>query len=142
MGSDETARSIAAVRAMFAADGASRALGIEIVTATVGDATVSMTVTQPMLNGHGTCHGGYLFFLADTAFSLACNSYGMTAVAAAAEVTFVAPVRLAEELLAHARVRTRFGRRGIVDVTVLRADGTVVAEFRGHSHTTSQPLPG
>jgi acyl-CoA thioesterase len=32
------------------------------------------------------------------------------------------------------------GRRGIFDVTVRRDDGTVIAEFRGHSHATSRPL--
>lgn len=142
MDSDETARCTAAVRAMYAADGASHALGIELVDVAVGAASVRMTVTEQMLNGHGTCHGGYLFLLADTAFSLVCNSYGMTTVAAAAQVTFVAPVRLGEHLLAHAVERTRYGRRGVFDVTVRRADSTVVAEFRGHSHATTQPLPG
>jgi acyl-CoA thioesterase len=99
-----------------------------------------MTVTAQMLNGHGSCHGGYVFLLADTAFSLACNSYGMITVAAGADITFVAPVREGDRLQAHARERTRFGRRGIFDVTVRRGGGVVVAEFRGHSHATAEPL--
>jgi len=38
--------------------------------------------------------------------------------------------------VAEASERTRFGRNGVYDVTVRRADGSVVAEFRGQSRTT------
>jgi acyl-CoA thioesterase len=139
-GGDEQGQAIKAVRGMFDADRASRGLGIEITGLSAGRATAVMTVTAQMLNGHGSCHGGYVFLLADTAFSLACNSYGVVTVAAGADITFVAPVREGDRLHAHARERTRFGRRGIFDVTVRRDDGGVVAEFRGHSHATTAEL--
>ena len=77
-----------------------------------------------------------MFLFADSAFACACNSYGPTTVAAAADITFIAPARLGDELVAEATERTRFGRSGIYDVTVFRDEGgerTVVAEFRGHS---------
>ena len=135
-----TGQALDGVRGMFAADRASRGLGIEITGLSPGQASAAMTVTGQMLNGHGSCHGGYVFLLADTAFSLACNSYGVVTVAAGADITFVAPVREGDRLQAHARERTRFGRRGIFDVTVRRDDGGVVAEFRGHSHATAEPL--
>ena len=61
-------------REMFAADTASRALGIEIAELAPGRATATMTVRESMVNGHGITHGGYVFALADTAFALACNS--------------------------------------------------------------------
>jgi acyl-coenzyme A thioesterase PaaI-like protein len=28
-----------------------------------------------MVNGHGICHGGFIFALADTNFAYACNSF-------------------------------------------------------------------
>ena len=74
--------------------------------------------------------------LADSAFACACNSHGPMTVAAAADITFIAPAHLDDELVAIATERTRFGRRGIYDVTVYRDDGderVVIAEFRGHS---------
>ena len=123
---------------MFAADAASRALGIELLTVGSGAATLRMRVTEAMVNGHDIAHGGYLFLFADSAFACACNSHGPVTVAAAADITFVAPARLGDELVAVATERTRFGRSGIYDVTVFRDDGgerTVVAEFRGHSRT-------
>ncbi|MBN9619164.1 MAG: hydroxyphenylacetyl-CoA thioesterase PaaI [Actinobacteria bacterium] len=121
---------------MMADDGASRALGIELVEAGEGRAVTRMTVRADMVNGHAIAHGGLIFTLADTAFACACNSYGPVTVAAGAEIVFVAPARLGDELVAEAVVRTRFGRSGVYDVTVRRGDD-VVAEFRGRSHRLS-----
>jgi acyl-CoA thioesterase len=120
------------VAAMLDADRASRALGIELVGSAVGRATARMRVTATMVNGHGLAHGAFVFAVADTAFACACNSHGPVTVAAGADITFVAPVREGDELVAEAVERVRFGRNGVYDVTVLR--GTeVVAEFRGRS---------
>jgi uncharacterized protein (TIGR00369 family) len=41
-----------------------------------------MTIRDDMVNGHGTCHGGVIFSLADTAFACACNSWGPLTAAA------------------------------------------------------------
>ena len=40
-----------------------------------------MTVADLMVNGHGICHGGFIFTLADQAFAFACNSYNQRTVA-------------------------------------------------------------
>lgn len=118
---------------MFAADVASRTLGIELVEAAAGAAVARMRVTGAMVNGHGIAHGGYLFLLADTAFALAGNSHGPVTVAAGGDIIFVRPAREGDLLLAHAVERLRYGRSGIYDVTVTRTDGAVIAEFRGRS---------
>ncbi|MGW4374939.1 hydroxyphenylacetyl-CoA thioesterase PaaI [Streptomyces albidoflavus] len=117
---------------MFAADAASRGLGMTLQAVGEGTARVGMTVTGAMVNGHGNAHGGFLFTLADTAFACACNSYGPQVVGAAADIVFVAPAREGDVLTAHAVERTRFGRSGVYDVRITR-DDQVVAEFRGHS---------
>jgi acyl-CoA thioesterase len=36
---------------------------------------MSMVVRKDHLNGHGICHGGAIFTLADSAFAFACNSH-------------------------------------------------------------------
>ncbi len=120
--------------AMFAADAASRGLGMELLRAGDGAAAVRMTVTPAMVNGHGIAHGGYLFLLADTAFACACNSHGPVTVAAGADIEFVAPAREGDILVATAEERARYGRSGVYDVTVARGD-EVIAEFRGRSRT-------
>ena len=127
---------VAFARRMWADDVASRALGMEAVVVETDHAVVRLTVRDDMVNGHGICHGGYVFALADSCFALACNSQGRRTVAAGADVSFTAPSRLGDVLLAEGRVRTAYGRSGITDVTVTReADGEVVAEFRGRSRT-------
>src|SRR4051812_30531790 len=117
---------------MMAADRASAALGIEVTDSGPGWARARMTVRPDMINGHDLAHGGLIFALADTAFACACNSWGPMAVAAAADITFLAPARAGDELQADAQVRTQRGRSGIYDVTVRRGD-EVIAEFRGRS---------
>ncbi len=118
---------------MFDADQASRRLGIEIDELSTGRAVARMRISGAMINGHGIVHGGYVFLLADSAFALACNSHGERAVARSAEIVFVRPAREGDELRAIALERSRAGRSGVYDVTVLRGDGDVVAEFRGQS---------
>ena len=125
--------------AMHARDAACQSLGIILHGAGAGWAKVRMPVTETMVNGHGTAHGGYLFLLADAAFAFACNTHGPVAVAHHAEVTFLRPAAAGEVLLAEARERVRYGLNGIYDVTVTREDGTVVAEFRGHSVMLTGP---
>lgn len=101
-----------------------------------------MTVRQDMVNGHGSCHGGFLATLADSAFAFACNTYGQVTVASGFDITFVAPARLGDVLVANAVERARFGRSGLYDVTVScrREDANVViAEFRGRSRSLHRP---
>jgi acyl-CoA thioesterase len=132
---DATALAQRCAEAMYAEDRASQALGITVHDVAPGRATARMRVTGTMVNGHGVAHGGYLFLLADTAFAFACNTYDAATVAQGAQVTFLRPGREGDELSAEAVERSRFGRGGIYDVTVRTADGTVIAEFRGQSHT-------
>src|SRR4051812_44249275 len=119
---------------MYAADVASQSLGIEVRDVAPGRATATMRVTDAMVNGHGICHGGYVFLLADTAFAFACNTRGAAVVAAGADVSFLAPVRAGEQLVAEATERVVRGRSGLYDVTV-RSGDAVVAEFRGRSRS-------
>ena len=128
-----------AVRRMWDDDAASRKLGMVLHEAVDGRARLTMRVSSEMVNGHGMCHGGYLFMLADSAFACACNSPGPVTVAAAADIVFVASAREGDELEALATERTRFGRSGVYDITVARpADGQVIAEFRGRSRTIAR----
>ena len=124
--------------AMWSDDKASQGLGMEVLEVGPGRALLAMTVTERMLNGHGSCHGGFIFSLADSAFAFACNSHGSPAVAQHCTVTYVAPGRLGMRLMAEAQERQRGERSGIYDVTVRDETGTIIAEFRGHSRT----LPG
>lgn len=126
--------------AMLGDDEASRRAGVQLRGVGPGWSTLTMTVTPEMLNGHGIAHGGFVFLLADTAFAVACNSYGRRTVAAGADITYLAPSVAGDELVAEAQERVRAGRNGLYDVSVRRADGTPVAELRGRSRTIEGTL--
>jgi len=123
--------------AMWKDDHMSQAFGMTIESVGSGVATISMLVRKDHLNGHGSCHGGAIFTLADSAFAFACNSHNKITVAQHCSVTFLAPGREGERLTATAREVTLAGRSGIYDVTVTRDDGVAIAEFRGLSRTVS-----
>ncbi|MGI8697146.1 MAG: hydroxyphenylacetyl-CoA thioesterase PaaI [Mycobacteriales bacterium] len=137
---DELARRCA--EAMYAADRASQALGITLDEVGAGRARGRMTVRADMCNGHGLCHGGFVFSLADSAFAFACNGYNQATVAAGCDIVFVRPVAAGDVLMAEACERVRVGRNGVYDVTVRREDGEVVAEFRGRSRTVAGSVLG
>jgi acyl-CoA thioesterase len=138
MSPDDIARHCA--ETMWAEDHASRGLGMELVSIGPGRAVIAMTVTKAMVNGHGTCHGGYIFTLADSAFAFACNSHGPRSVAQQCAVTYLAPGREGMRLVAEGVERQRGARSGITDVTVRDETGAVIAEFRGHSRVVPGSL--
>src|SRR5262249_10591901 len=128
---DQVAISRSRAEAMYARDLTCQSLGILLDDVGPGRASLRMRGTRDMTNGHGMAHGGYLFLLADAAFAYACNTYGPVTVAHSAQVTFLRPAEVHDELFADAVERARYGRNGVYDVTVSRAGGEVIAEFRG-----------
>ena len=123
-----------AAAALFARDRASQALGMRITAVSPGAARVVMRVRADMVNGHGLCHGGLVFALADSAFAFACNSHNDSTVAAAAAIDFLAAAREGDELTAEAHELWRTRRNGIYEIIVANQHGERVALFRGRSY--------
>jgi len=125
---------------LFGSDQASQMLGMTIDSIAPGSAQVSMRVRADMVNGHGICHGGLIFALADSAFAFACNSHGDNTVAAGAAIEFLAPGRIGDLLTASASERWRAGRSGIYEIEVRNDRGEAIALFRGRSHQVAGRL--
>jgi acyl-CoA thioesterase len=126
--------------AMWAEDATSRGLGIELIAVEPGSAVLLMVVGPEMVNWHNTCHGGFIYLLADTAFGYACNSRNQRMVAQHCSITYLNPAQRGDRLTAQAIERQRAKRSGIYDVAVTRADGTPIAEFRGHARAIDGTL--
>jgi acyl-CoA thioesterase len=120
---------------MWAEDRASQALGMELLEVGAGRARIRMRIRRDMTNGHGICHGGYMFLLADSTFAFACNSYNQRAVASSAEIHFLAPVHEGDVLTAEGVEQHLAGRSGVYDMRVTDQQGRLVALFRGKSAT-------
>jgi len=130
-----------AAAAMLATDRVGPMLGMRMVKIAPGTCTLAMTIRPDMGNGHGICHGGMIFTLADSAFAFACNSGGGSCVAATGSIDFLAPAHVGDELSAVATTVWRRGRTGIHEVEVTNQKGDVVALFRGRSQLVSQTRP-
>lgn len=123
-----------AVQAIYDSDRASQKLGMTVESVAPGEACVTMRIQPDMVNGHGICHGGLIFTLADSAFAFACNSHGHNALAAGAAIEFLAPGREGDVLTAVATERWRAGKSGIYEIEVRNQRGEAVALFRGRCH--------
>jgi acyl-CoA thioesterase len=121
--------------AMWANDRASRGLGMVVQAVGPGSATLTMTVRSDMLNGHDSCHGGFITTLADSAFAFACNAYNELTVASGFTVDIVAPAFEGDVLIAVASEVSKAGRTGVYDIEVHNQHGRRVALFRGRSYT-------
>lgn len=134
MHNDPQALAILAGKTMYERDQASQALGMTLDAIRPGYARMRMRVRDDMLNGHGTCHGGYIFMLADSAFAFACNSHNFNTVGAGCTIDYLAPGRAGDVLVAEAVEQALAGKTGVYDVVVTDADGRRIALFRGKSH--------
>ena len=122
---------------MWSKDNASKWLGAALENVGPGSAIMTLTIESKHVNGHGICHGGFIFALADSAFAFACNSYNRNAVAAHNSISFLSPGKLGEKLTAKAQEVHLSGRTGIYDVAVSACDGREIALFRGVSRTVA-----
>jgi acyl-CoA thioesterase len=134
MHSDAQALAELAGKTMYERDPASQALGMTLDAIRPGYARMRMRVRDDMLNGHGTCHGGYIFMLADSAFAFACNSHNFNTVGAGCTIDYLAPGRMGDVLVAEAVEQALAGKTGVYDVVVTDQDGRKLALFRGKSH--------
>ncbi len=123
--------------AMYSRDLASQKLGMKIQAVAPGKAVLTMTVTGDMIQGHGSCHGGYLFTLADSAFAFACNTYDRATVASGCTIDYMSGAKEDDQLTATAEERSRGGRTGVYDITLTNQDDRTVALFRGRSYEVS-----
>jgi len=124
-------------KTMYERDPASRALAMTLIEIRPGYARMSMPVRADMLNGHGTCHGGYIFMLADSAFAFACNSHNFNTVGAGCTIDYLAPGHEGDLLVAEAVEQALSGKTGVYDIVVSNQEGRKLALFRGKSHRVS-----
>ncbi|MGB5865143.1 MAG: hydroxyphenylacetyl-CoA thioesterase PaaI [Sulfitobacter sp.] len=133
-------RAAKAIAALWAEDHAAQWLGITVNSVREVYASLSLIVCEHHCNGHGICHGGITFALADTAFAYASNSRNQAAVAQHNTINFVAPAHVGDHLTATASEISLTGRSGIYDVQVTNQHGVTTAWMRGMSRSIKGQL--
>lgn len=136
---EDPARAI--VNSFLEKDYCSQSLEITFAEIGPGRATATMVIRKDMLNGHGTCHGGIIYALADTIFAIASNSRGQRAVAQFCSIAYLRAAKLGEELKATGAETILAGQRGIYDITVSCGD-EIIAAFRGHARAVGDRIAG
>ena len=126
----------ARVMRLAAADPFVRSLGIVCIDAGPGRAAVRMVVAAAHLSFNGTCHGGVIFSLADTAFGLASNSHGRLAAGIDAHITYQRAVRAGDTLVARASEVSASPKLAVYRVDVVRGDGEAISSFTGAVYVT------
>jgi acyl-CoA thioesterase len=124
----------AELAARLTSDPWARSLGIEFLELRRGYCRLALPLQPHMLNFQGAPHGGVIFSLADVAFSLACNSHGVPAVALSVTISYLAAAPPGGRLVAEGRERKQGRRAGFYDITVSTAGGTVVAVVHCVAH--------
>ena len=134
---DEIART--GVERFAANDTGTASMNIELTEIAEGRVTARMTFPEDHLNGHGTGHGGAIYYLAITAFGYAANTRNQKGFGQNASINYLAPVYAGDVLTATAEVLHSTRRTGILDVSVYNQTGKLVAVMRGTAHVTSAP---
>ena len=106
-------------QALYARDIAAQRLGINIDFVDEGVAELSMTVKDWMIQGHDICHGGYIFLLADTAMAYASNGRNKANLAMNANIDFLRPAKLGENLTASAVEGNKSKNTGLYDLSLI-----------------------
>jgi acyl-CoA thioesterase len=112
-------------------------LGLQIIEIRLGYCKLKYRITEDMMNGFDSIHGGILFAAADSAFAFACNSHGHLTVALDASVHFTKPAKVGELLQVEA-IEVFLGNKiGIYDVRTTNEKDELVALFKGTAYRTS-----
>lgn len=119
------------IRERIADDPFCETIGIELVDVGEGTARTRLTITEGLLNFHGTPHGGAIYSLADAAFAAASNSRGDPAFALETNTSYLEAVDVGTAITATAEETHLGGRTAEYEVVVADENGDRIATFRG-----------
>jgi acyl-CoA thioesterase len=114
----------------------------EILIAEPGHVRLAMPITPEMSNTFGVMHGGMMFAFADLCFGFTGNgAQNVKGVSASAEIHWMAPGNVGEQLVGDATEVWRKGRNGLYDVKLMNGvDGDVIAIVHGRMRFIGGPV--
>jgi len=123
---------------MWKQDRFSQWLGLQVEEVREGYCRLHYRVTEDMMNGFNSIHGGILFSAADSAFAFACNSHGIISVALNVSIAFTGPAVVGETMLVEAREVHLGNRTGLYEISTINEQGKLVAQFTGTAYRTGK----
>ena len=113
-------------------------LGLQIDEFKRGYCKLHFKVSDEMLNGFDSVHGGVLFAASDSAFAFACNSHGNITVALNVSISFTRPANTGDILSVIAEEVFLGNKIGIYDIRTINDKGELVALFKGTAYRTDK----
>ncbi len=128
-----------AINAHIQKDSFANHLGAKVEIIKPGHSKVSLTITDNMINFHGTTHGGIIFAISDMAFAAACNSHGKMAVAMNVSICFLKPSYSGDHLVAEAKEEHNGKRTALYNIKIYNEKtGEVVAISQDQAYRMNQ----
>lgn len=126
------------VNRMLETDRFSQWLGIRVLEVGYGGCRIEMTVTEDMVNGMGSTHGGISFSFADSALAFASNSHGIKSVSIETSISHVRPSKTGDILIADARELHHGRTISVYEITVTNQNAKKVGLFKGTVHHSNE----
>jgi len=109
-----------------------RSFGMQLEEAREGYAKLSVVVREDFLNAYGVAHGALIFALADVAFAVAQATVAQS-LAVQWSLNMFVPALEGDVIIAEAEVLHRGGTMMVVEFSVRKADGKLVARGQATS---------
>jgi len=119
-------------------DEVAKAFEIKLVEYGKGWCRFSMAVKKGMMNAYGALHGSVIYALADVAFAVACNSYGVKGVALSMTMQYRRPACENDLLTADAREESRGKTTGLYRIKITNREGKLVAVADGLAYISQK----
>jgi len=101
-------------------------LNINLEEIREGYVRVSATVSENVLNSHGSAHGSFVFALADTAFEYISN-FSRDSVALHVDIDFRRPAMKGEKIIAEAFEENQGRTTSLYRIVVKNSEGKTIA---------------
>ena len=126
------------VLAMLKKDHFSKWLNFELLDISKGNCTLSMKVTNTMLNGFHIAHGGICYSLADSCLAFAANSNGCISFSIDTSIKHLIKVKEGDCLIAKSKETLLTNKNGKYEVSIENQLNELVAVFKGEVHVSSK----
>jgi acyl-CoA thioesterase len=119
------------VNLMLTNDPFSQWLNINVETLSKGKCSLSIKISDEMLNGFNIAHGGIGYSLADSCLAFASNSNGCKAVTIDTSFSYLKKVSLGDTLIAYSNEEFLNSKIGVYLITILNQNNEKIAFMKG-----------
>ena len=116
---------------MMEKDDFSRLLGMHVVLIEQGACSLSLEITDKLLNGFQIAHGGITYSLSDSALAFASNSYGQKCVSIETSISHLKSAEIGDTITAECLEINRGNSIALYAVHCKNQKNELISVFKG-----------